>query len=166
MTGERSRYGLLVSALGALVLAASVFLMWYSPRADARVAAGHPVGALTGIGSLGGLGFVLLAIALLALLDAGVPLARHAAGALPAGAGGAVVLLGAAASALIAFRMLQPPSAVAASLSLREGPWIALLGALTISAGGVWPRALPGLDPAEPLGPGIFSALTGWTPGT
>jgi hypothetical protein len=29
MTGDRSRYGLLVSALGAIVLAVSVFLPWY-----------------------------------------------------------------------------------------------------------------------------------------
>ena len=29
MVGERSRYGLLVSALGAVLLAVSVFLPWY-----------------------------------------------------------------------------------------------------------------------------------------
>ena len=29
MAGDRSRYGLLVSALGAIVLALSVFLPWY-----------------------------------------------------------------------------------------------------------------------------------------
>ncbi len=164
MTGGRSRYGLLVSAFGALVLAASVFLFWYVPAAGDRGSAPlHRPGALTGMSSLGGLGFVLLAVAGLALLDTVTPLVRAAGAALPAGAGGAVVLLGALASALIAFRMLQPPGT--AALSLREGPWVALLGALTVSAGGMWPGALPGIDPIEPLGPGIFSTFTGWTPG-
>jgi hypothetical protein len=162
MVGERSRYGLCVSAVGAIVLAASVFMPWYRVadaagasavsgvaravsgpgRADAAAVAGvHPL-TLDGYRSLSGLSVVLLAIAALAMLDVLLPLLRGG-GPVPMGAGGAVVLLGAVAGACALYRMIDPPSAVAQALtlsSLREGVWLALIGSVTVMVGGLWPR--------------------------
>jgi hypothetical protein len=166
MASERSRYGLLVSALGAVVVVVSVFLPWYSASVGARGLASRHAGLLTGEQALSGLGVVLLVLAALALLDAAFPIAR-AASVVPEGAGGAVVLLGLLASACVVYRMVQPPAHLgdALALSLREGAWTALLGSLMISLGGLWPRALPGVVPGEALGSDIWSVLTGWNPG-
>jgi hypothetical protein len=168
MASERSRYGLFVSALGALILVASVFLPWYSAAGATRGAetiARHAA-QLTGEQALGGLSVVLLVLAGLALLDALFPIAR-AASVVPDGAGGAVVLLGMLASACVLYRMVHPAAQVGGALgvSLLAGAWTALLGSLMVSLGGLWPRALPGIVPGEALGTDIFSTLTGWTPG-
>jgi hypothetical protein len=178
MVGERSRYGLWVSALGAIVLAASVFMPWYrvagaagvsavagvagalSGPAHASVAAQASVHMLTldGYRSLSGLSVVLLAIAALAMLDVLLPLLRGR-GPVPVGAGGAVVLLGAVAGACALYRMIDPPSAVVQALgvsSLREGVWLALIGSVTVMLGGLWPRFE---SPGEPgsMRPGTLS---------
>lgn len=168
MTNERSRYGLFVSALGAIVLTVSVFLPWYAANfstAAAGLVARH-AGQLTGEQALSDVSVILLVLAGLALLDALFPIARAAA-VVPDGAGGAVVLLGLLASACVVFRMVHPPAQAgeALALSLRAGAWTALLGSLMISLGGLWPRALPGIVPGEALGSDIWSTLTGWTPG-
>lgn len=153
MTGERSRYGLAVSALGAIVLSVSVFLPWYgvglAPQSAAAVVSHRLVSLsyqrlelVSGQHALQDLSVVLLVLAGLAILDALVPLARaHAP--LPGGAGGSVLLLGSVASACVVYRMIDPPAAVAGQLavhSLREGAWLGLLGALAIALGGMWPR--------------------------
>jgi len=168
MTTERSRYGLFVSALGALVLAVSVFLPWYARISAPLVAApvGHRAGAITGQQALSGMSVLLLALAGLALLDALFAIARAVSMA-PDGAGGAVVVLGVLASAFVIYRMAQPPAdlSASASVSLQEGAWTALLGSLMISLGGLWPRALPGIVPGEGLAPDFWSTLTGRTPG-
>lgn len=145
MSGDRSRYGLLVSALGASVLIASVFLPWYEVtstlHASAGAAAGHRLATITGHRALREVNVVLLVLAALALLDALAPLASIGR-PLPGGAGGSVVLLGAVAAAFVVYRMLVPPAAGvgAAELSLRVGAWLALLGSLAIALGGMWPR--------------------------
>jgi len=132
MVGERSRYGLSVSALGAIVLAVSLFLPWYGTS---------PVQQAAGEHALRDLSIVLLALAGLAMLDALLPLVRTRA-PLPGGAGGSVVLLGIVASACVLYRMVDPPASVGAlpSPSLREGAWLALLGSLAMALGGMWPR--------------------------
>ena len=167
MTSERSRYGLFVSALGAVVLTVSVFLPWYSASfagQGAGLIARH-AGEVTGQQALSGLALVLLVLAGLSLLDALFPIAR-AASVVPDGAGGAVVVLGLLASACVLYRMIDPAQVGdALSLSLREGAWTALLGSLMIALGGMWPRVLPGIVPGEALGGDIWSTLTGWTPG-
>ncbi|MCW3033531.1 MAG: hypothetical protein JWM60_1876 [Solirubrobacterales bacterium] len=168
MTSERSRYGLFVSALGAIILIVSVFLPWYSAGAatSGSGALAHHAGQLTGEQALGGLSVILLVLAGLAMLDALFPIAR-AASAVPDGAGGAVVLLGLLASACVLYRMVDPATPFSATLgvSLLEGVWTALLGSLMVALGGLWPRALPGIVPGEALGTDIWSTLTGWTPG-
>ena len=78
MAGDRSRYGLLVSAFGALVLIASVFLPWYEVaftlHTNVGVAAGHRLGVLSGHRALHEVNIVLLVLAALAILDALAPL--------------------------------------------------------------------------------------------
>ena len=146
MAGERSRYGLSVSALGAGVLAAAVFMPWYrvlaSPAsASASSALRHRVATLNGIHALPALSAVLLVLAVLATLDALTPLASARA-AVPSGAGGAVLLLGAVAAGAVVFRMLDPaiPAGTALFGTLREGAWLALMGSLTMMLGAMWPR--------------------------
>jgi hypothetical protein len=165
MAGERSRYGLCVSALGAIVLGASVFMPWYRAGAPTHGAAGTaalagtPIGSVEGLHALPGLAEMLLALALLAMLDVLFPLLR-AHGPVPGGAGGAVVLLGALGAACAVFRMIDPPSSVTVAgvfeVSLREGAWLALIGSVTVMLGGMWPRCVAASEPG-PLRPGTLS---------
>ncbi len=196
MQGDRSRYGLLVSALGAVLLAVSVFLPWYglsfTPSGIAAAeSAGEQAASQLGdptlqsylqplranLSSFAGVQFasvsahqvlhyisiVLLVLAALALLDALVPLVRT--DAVPEGAGGALAVLGTVASACVLYRMIVRPAPADSyiALSLREGAWLGLLGALAMLAGGLWPRlssaAAQGASPPSP-----FSGLSGWTP--
>lgn len=166
LSGDRSRYGLLVSAFGAIVLIVSVFLPWYETaftvHASAGVVAGHRLGLITGHRALHEVNIVLLVLAALAILDALAPLAPGG-GQLPGGAGGSVVLLGAVAAAFVLYRMLAPPSQIlgVVELSLREGAWLALLGSLAIALGGMWPRSIGFLAPAATPTPGALSGLHG-----
>jgi hypothetical protein len=197
MTEDRSRYALLVAALGAVLLGLSVFLPWYgakitpagvadvqqmtdslvarfgngslqalapSMRAGVGALAGHEVGSFTARQAISGMSTVLLVLAGLALLDALLPLARP--GAVPAGGGRALLLLGLVACGCVIFRLLAPPTPAGEVLSLapREGVWLALLGALMMVAGGAWPR--PRIAAADPE-TGMDAALgrlSGWTP--
>jgi hypothetical protein len=166
MSEARSRYGLLVSALGAIVLIVSVFLPWYEVTLPLHVSAavgvdaGHRLATMTAFRALRDVDVVLLVLAGLAILDALAPLAPIGR-PLPGGAGGSVVLLGAVAAAFVLFRMLAPPSAVGvAELSLREGAWLALLGSLAIALGGMWPRSIGLLAPAAARAPGAWSGLS------
>ncbi len=202
MQGDRSRYGLLVSALGAVLLAVAVFLPWYglsftpagvaaAQRAGEQVVqqygnaalqaqfsadqgrlasiAGREFLSLSAHQALHDLNVVLLVLAALALLDALVPLAR-AGTPLPEGAGRAVVLLGAVAAACVAYRMAHTPFSTDGVLAvqLREGAWGALLGALMVAVGGIWPRSAMLLSAVveEPASIDPFDALSGWTPGS
>jgi hypothetical protein len=186
MTNERSRYGLLVSSLGAALLATSVFLPWYRVSVTEAGAgsvghigsqlavklggvhgtlaafAGQQVGALTAEQALSALSVILLVLAGLALVDALLPLIRGGGSGVPAGAGGAVVLLGVVAGACVVYRMIAPPAPAGelVALSLREGAWLSLVGATMIALGGLWPSRLPAIAPAEAFGPDIWASLT------
>jgi hypothetical protein len=198
MDEERSRYGLLVSALGAILLAISVYLPWYGLKftasgiasaqqldqqaissfgnatlqsysgqinANLDGLAGHELLALNAHQIFKYMSIALLVIAGLALLDVLVPLTNRAH-SIPDGAGGASVLLGALAAIYIVFRMIDPPGDFegALSLSLREGAWLALLGAVAMVLGGMWPRVTTSALGVDPPGQGVWSALSGWTP--
>lgn len=179
-----------MSSLGAALLAGSLFLPWYrvsvsstglGGRGHAGVLAaahigglsgdlaslhgalaGQPLGAVTAEQVLGALSVILLVLAGLSLLDALVPLVRGTA-PVPAGAGGAVVLLGAVASVCVLYRMVAPPSpgGELLALSLREGAWLSLLGALMVALGGLWPQ-IPAM-PGETFGADIWASLTSGT---
>jgi len=172
MAGARSRYGLLVSALGAIVLIVSVFLPWYGVTltlhasagagAGAGVDVGHRLATMTAFRALRDVDVILLVLAVLAIVDALAPLAPTGR-PLPGGAGGSVVLLGAVAAAFVLFRMLAPPASAfgVAELSLREGAWLALLGSLAIALGGMWPRSIGFLAPSAGRAPGAWAGLPG-----
>jgi hypothetical protein len=198
MRGARSRRGLLVSTLGAILLAVSVFLPWYglsftssgvalvqqsadqfasqfgSPSLQAYIGAqhaslsalaGHEFAAVSAHQVLHDLNVVLLVLAGLAMLDALIPLAM--AGAEPEGRGTAIVLVGALATAGVAFRIVSPPSVAGelVSLSVREGAWLALVGSLAIVAGGLWPRERrPAQGSSQAKIESAWSGLSGWTP--
>jgi hypothetical protein len=170
MVGDRSRYGLFVSAVGAGVLAVSLFLPWYAvgfaTHATAVGAASERLATLSAFHTLANLRFVLLALAGLALLDALLPLTRGG-GPLPGGAGGSVVVLGLVAAGCTLFRMLDLPMPVGALLvpTLREGAWLALFGALTMVLGGMWPRCVYSAAGSDASAPGAWSGLSGWTVG-
>jgi hypothetical protein len=169
MVGDRSRYGLFVSAVGAGVLAVSLFLPWYAvgfaTHATVGGAAGERLATLSAFHALANLRFVLLALAGLALLDALLPLMRGG-GPLPGGAGGSVVLLGLIAVGCALFRMLDLPTPVGVlAPTLREGAWLALLGAMTMVLGGMWPRCVYSAAGSDASVPGAWSGLSGWTVG-
>ncbi len=178
MAPDRSRYGLLVSTLGALILAGAVFLPWYGvsftgsgiaflSHLDGRLAGpfaaaevhqfvtsvhlaggpltGEQIAAVSAHSVLADMSVLLLILAGLVLLDALVPLLPPAAARatpIPDGAGGSLVLLGSVATACVLLRMIDRPlpEGNLIALSLREGPWLALLGGLMVVLGGLWPR--------------------------
>jgi hypothetical protein len=198
MASDRSRYGLLGAAFGAVLLAVSVFLPWYGVSLTAsgvayaqqlgdQVAAQFGNAALqsqlgtwhTAVGSLAGhqvatvsahqafshLSIVLLVLAGLALLDALFPLAR--AGGLGDGAGRALAVLGGIATLCVLFRMVVRPASFDGllSLSLREGAWLSLLGALMMLGGGLWrPSMRSPRAPSEDRVEDALARLSGWTP--
>ena len=199
MAGDRSRYGLLVSALGAVLLAVSVFLPWYGVsltaggvalvqqfgdqlasqygnaslqaytagmHAGLAGLAGHQLGALSAHQVLKDMNIFLLVLAGLAMLDTLFALARSAS-SVPEGAGGSVVLVGAAAAIGVIYRMVDPPNPVSnvLALSLREGAWLALLGCAAMIAGGLWPRGEGAASSGEARVSGAWTGLSGWTPG-
>jgi hypothetical protein len=200
MAGERSRYGLVVSAAGAIVLGISVFLPWYGvsltstgiayiQQVGGQIAAQYGNASLQSYmaglhGTLDGLAgqqfvalsahqvlhvlnVILLLVVGLALLDALLALGRPVA-SMGAGAGASIVILGALAAVLVLYRMVDRPSPAGPllSLSLREGAWLALLGALAMVVGGFWPRVKPAASEASDAQlRGAWAGLSGWTPG-
>jgi hypothetical protein len=145
MVGDRSRYGLCVSAVGAVILATSLFMPWYAPghsqHAGLAAPAVHRLALVDAYHALPAFTVVLLVLGALALLDVLAPLA-HARGPVPGAAGGSVVLLGCVAAVCVLYRMIDPPGFGAGTivLSLREGAWLALIGSITMAIGGIWPR--------------------------
>jgi hypothetical protein len=149
MAADRSRYGLSMSALGASALVASVFLPWYRVGSIVHAGVGRSnassLARITEHQALPYMKGILLVLAGLAMLDALLPLVRAGA-PVPGGAGGSVALLGAVATACALYRIVDPPALTgnAVSLTLLEGPWLALLAALTMMVGGMWPRRVLG----------------------
>jgi hypothetical protein len=144
MDRVRSRYGVLLAALGAMLLAVSVFLPWYGVTLHS--ASGSPVAALarqpaalSAQQAFEYLSVALLVLAAIALLDALLALPGDAPAS---GAGASLALLGAVAGACVAYHVIQPPqpSGSVGPPALREGVWLALFGSLLMLAGGLWPR--------------------------
>jgi len=197
MAGERPRYGQVVSALGAIGLAISVFLPWYgvsftssgvafAQRVGSQVAsqygnatlqsymaslhtrlsglAGHEFVSLSAHQALKTLNVVLL---IAAGIGCAVALLALAASASADANRGALALVGSVAAVCVLYRMIEPPSPSGQlfALSLREGAWLALLGAVAMVVGALWPAkaARAGVqDDAR----GAWSELSGWTPET
>jgi hypothetical protein len=198
MVGERPRYGQVVSALGALVLAISVFLPWYGvsftshglalaeqagdqaaaefgnatlqgymSQLHARLAAyaGHEIVSLSAHQALKTLNVVLLFAAGIGCLIALFALAGSAAAAVNRSV---LALVGALAAACVVYRMLELPSPSGATLalSLREGAWLALAGALAMVVGALWPAGGVAVGQRSGGARDAWPELSGWTPET
>jgi hypothetical protein len=173
MLDDRSPLGYLIAALGAAVLAISVFLPWYGVTITASGVAsaqqelatvaqqyGNPtfqaganqVGAQ--FDSLAGRQLatvnahqVLKDVSRIVLLLAGIALLvslLNLAG-LTEGGGTQVAVAGSGAALFALYRMFLPPGGGTAlvSLSLSWGSWLALLSAAAIVAGGVLAASSP-----------------------
>jgi hypothetical protein len=158
-----------MSALGASMLAVSVFLPWYRVSSIVHSSLGAPAGrqltTLSAHQALPGVQILLLVLAGMAMLDALLPVLRTG-GPLPGGAGGSVVLLGAVAAGLALYRMVDPPAFAGSvvALSLRDGPWLALLGSVAIALGGVWPRCAYVTAPSKERAHDNWPGVSSWTP--
>lgn len=198
MAAERPRYGLLVSALGAVVLAIAVFLPWYgvsftahgidfaqqvgnqaaaqygnatlqsymaSLHSGLSGLAGHEFLSLSAHQALKTLNVVLLIVGGLGCVIALFALAGSTSGEANRSS---LALLGAVATVCVLYRMIAPPSPSGElfALSLREGAWLALLGAVAMVAGAFWPAGArsPRGQPTEASD--AWSQLSGWTPET
>jgi hypothetical protein len=169
VAGDRSRYGLAMSALGAIALAVAAFLPWYRVIATVHSGVGTVAGGqLTVISArdaLPDMRILLLVVAGLAMLDALLPLMRAGA-PVPGGAGGSVTLLGAAGAACALYRILDPPGAAGSvvAMSVLEGPWLALLASLAMILGGMWPRRVGAGAPSGAPVHSVWRGASGWTP--
>jgi hypothetical protein len=147
-----------MSAVGTLVLAASLVTPWYGvgSHAKAGAPAQHVLATVDAFHALPGMTVVLLVLGALAMLDVTAPLVRTR-GPLPGGAGGSLVLLGTVAAAYTLYRMIDMPALEAGTyaMSLREGAWLALMGSVTMMLGGMWPRVTP--SEARQMRPGTLS---------
>jgi hypothetical protein len=168
MVDNRPSAGPLVSALGAALLAVSMFLPWYSVSitpsgaaaaqqqfaAVAQQYGNADLQSMAGqIGSefntVAGRPLVTLSahqalkdISKLVLLLAGIALLASLldlAGVVEIG-GGQIALVGAVAVLCVLFRMLSPPGTDTGliSLSLGWGSWVALAAGAAIVGGGLW----------------------------
>jgi hypothetical protein len=200
MGDSRAGYRLVVTALGAVLLAVAVFLPWYGvsftahgiafvQQAGDEAAAQYGNATLkgylgtfhAGIAGLAGHEFVAVSahqalkqidVALLIVAGLGVVIALIglAGPATSAEANrGPLALLGGLAAALVLFRTFVPPSPAGAggdlvALSVREGAWLALLGALAMIGGAAWPNRRRGKEPSQADLESVWSGLSGWTP--
>jgi hypothetical protein len=165
MAGDRSRYGLSMSALGAAGLAVAVFLPWYRVSSIAHASTvSSAQRALTTISAHQALPYMkvfLLVLVGLALLDAVLPLLRNS-GPIPGGAGGSVALLGAVAAMCALYRIIDPPALVGGNaVSLLEGPWLALLASLMMMLGGMWPPRTGTVESADTRMLGVWPGVSG-----
>jgi hypothetical protein len=166
MADDRAPLGLLIAALGAAVLAVSVFLPWYGVTITASGAASAQQELATVAQQYGNAAFqsgasqvgaefsslagrqlttvsahqALKDLGPLLLVLAGVALLAslfRLAGVTETG-GGQIALAGGTAALFVLYRMLSRPGAQTdlVSLSLSWGIWLALLGAAAIVAGG------------------------------
>jgi hypothetical protein len=188
----------LLAALGAILLAISVFLPWYGISFTAQGIAytqqvgnqvasefgnatlqsymgafhanvaglgGHEFLSVSAHQALSNISVVLLILAGLSILIELFALAGPASAYAEANRAG-LALVGLVAGALVIYRMLDrpDPSGGLLALSLREGVWIALLGALAMTAGALWPRRVARAGVSRDDLHGAWSELSGWTP--
>jgi hypothetical protein len=130
-----------------------------------NAAVGRELGSLSGHQALKYMSIVLLVLAALALLDSLAGLAGARPGGGSAGAGASLVLVGFVASVCVGFRLISPPDIPTGffSISLREGGWLSLFGALLILAGGLWPR-VQSAGVGDERFESALTGMSGWTP--
>jgi hypothetical protein len=127
--------------------------------------AGHELGSLSAHQALSTLNVLLLVLAGLACATALLGLAGPAAAASDANRV-PLAVLGAVAAGFVLYRIvdLPTPPGQALALSLREGAWLALLGALAIVAGALFPRENAPREADSDELVRALASLSGWTP--
>jgi hypothetical protein len=123
---ERINGGLVLAAIGAVLLIVSLFLNWFEPARDAWT-----VFELNDL-VLAGLGLLVLGVAVADLLARPEPQRYFPEGS--------VVWAGVGALIIVVAALIQPPPAALHS-SREIGAWLGLGGALLILAGGILMRA-------------------------
>jgi hypothetical protein len=123
--------------------------------------AGHEFGSLSAHQALTTMNVVLLVLAGLACAIALFALAGPAAASSEANRF-PLAVLGFVAGACIVFRIVDPPTPEGGflALSTREGAWFALLGAVAIVLGALWPSRSSEADVSQ----AVWAQLSGWTP--
>jgi hypothetical protein len=127
--------------------------------------AGHEFVAVSAHQALKQISIVLLIVAGIAIVIALFGLAGPESSA--AANRGPLALLGALAAALVLFRILVPPTGNGEgllALSVREGAWLALLGAAAMIGAAAWPGRRAGKEPSQADLESVWSGLSGWTP--
>jgi hypothetical protein len=194
MDDDRARYGALVSAIGAAVLAVSVFLPWYglSLTASGVQAAQQGLnttaqqygnaafqsevsGLSASFGSLAGrqlgtvsahdvLKYLDTVLVILAAIGLVAALLRLVDAARVAP--GQIALVGLVASLAVLFRMVDSPAPQEAEfrLSLSWGIWLALAGSVAMIAGDLWLRGSARREPSGGQMAKALDGLSGWTP--
>lgn len=194
MGQDRARYGAVVSAIGAAVLAVSVFLPWYGlsltpsgvQSAQQRLNATaqlygntefqSEVSSLsTSFNSLAGrqlgtvsahdiLKYLDTVLVILAAIGLVAALLRLADAARVDT--GQIALVGLVASLVVAFRMLDSPASQETyfRLSLSWGIWLALAGSAAMIAGDMWPRGFARTELSGGQLETALDGLSGWTP--
>ena len=196
MGSRPSRTGLLVSALGGVATVIAVFLPWYGVgitqagvdfaagtiarwvpqfagsaldsqmRAAGQAVAGHQVAGISAHQAFSSTSTVMAIAAGAAALLALVALARPVPDLL--GGSGLVQALGVVAGAIAVWHMVSRPDPAPSfiTVSLKPAAWVALVGAVAVVAGTLWPAGdsagakSPARDSAD-----VWAELSGWTPG-
>jgi len=194
MAEDRPRTGGLIAAVGAAVLAVSVFQPWYALKLTASGAAsaqqalnnaaqqfgnaafqsqaqglGNRFNALAGhqlatLSAHQALKYVSVVLLILAAIAFASALSRLA-GASQA-SGDQIALIGLIATLCVLFRMIARPAAEeeVLSLSLSWGSWLALGSSLAIIVGGLWSDHARSTTPSAATLDKTWGGLSGWTP--
>jgi hypothetical protein len=130
---RRLRLGEWVAAVGGVGLAASLFLPWYEPTVGVDLE--HDIGPeLTGFESFSVLDLYLVIVALLPLALALLQATRRSP-TLPVGAAVLTVLVGAVATLLVSYRIVNQPGPNE-FVEVRPWAWLGLLATVAIAVGG------------------------------
>jgi len=194
MGNDSSKYGSALSALGAAILAVSVFLPWYgiSLTASGITYAQHGLNTvaqqygnalfqseannlsssftsligrqITTLSAHQVLKYLDTLLVVLAVL-AFLAALGHLVGTANTGRG-QIAFVGLVATACVLFRMVNPPLPQAApfTLSLSWGIWLALAGSIAIVAGDLWPSSGTASGQSGTTFEKAWGGMSGWTP--
>jgi hypothetical protein len=139
---------------------------WAGLHARFSGLAGHELAAVSAHDVLSNISVALLILAGIAILLGLLHLAGPDS-TLPDPGSGVTAALGLIAACLVLYRILVRPISGNdfVTMPLREGVWLALLGAAAMVAGGVWPRRLQRDAASNADLRKAWSSLSGWTPG-
>jgi len=194
MAEDGPRIGSLIAAVGAPLLAVSVFQPWYALSVTAAGATSaqqafsklavqfgnaalqsQAQGVASRFNALAGRQVATLSadqalkyahIVLLILAAAAFVSALSRLAGVSQVSDGQIALIGLTATICVLFRMVAKPVAAEEvfSLSLSWGSWLALGSSLAIAVGGVWPRLTRSATPSAATLGKTWEGLSGWTP--